>query len=110
MMRLEAITAGISVVGASVASALPETEQLEAMAKWPLVLILAAVSIVCVYLMYRGNRENSQDRLQEARMHTDSINKLAEAISASTSKIADKVAAQEALLAQRPCIRDPKND
>lgn len=117
MMRMEAITAGVSVAGVSLASVLPETDQLEAMAKWPLVLILAAVAIICVYLMYRGNREGSKDRLEEAKMHleeakmhTESIDKLATAITNSHDRIIKEIADQKALLAQRPCIRDSRNN
>ena len=110
MMRLEAFTAGISVAGASLAVVVPDAATAEAMAKWPLVMILAAVSITSVYLMYRGNREGSRDRLEEAKMHKESIEALAKAITDSCDKINDKVAAQVALMAQRPCIRDPKNN
>jgi hypothetical protein len=125
---MEAITAGVSVMGAGVASVLPETDQLDALAKWPLVLILAAVAVISIYLMYRGNRDNSKDRLEEAKMHKDSIEGLARLHKESVDVLAKAVmesgnamktellanskelGEQKALLAQRPCIRDPKND
>lgn len=102
--------AGISVMGISVASMLPDAQTAEAMTKWPLVLILAAVAVTSIYLMYRGNRENSKDRLEEAKMHKESIEILAQAITESCDGIKREAAEQKALLAQRPCIRNPQNN
>lgn len=99
MMRTEALAAVVGVVGSITAQVLPDAGQMEQMAKWPLSLIMAAVACIAIYLMYRGNRENSRDRLEEAKMNAESIKSLAMSISKTNE-----------LLAGRPCIRDPQND
>jgi phosphotransferase system glucose/maltose/N-acetylglucosamine-specific IIC component len=99
MFRAEAGIAVGGVLGTIVAQAMPDASQMEAMAKWPLTLIMAVVAVVAIYLMYKGNRDNSKDRLEETKMHKESIEALAKSMTE-----------HNALLSQRPCIRDPKND
>jgi phosphotransferase system glucose/maltose/N-acetylglucosamine-specific IIC component len=99
MMRTEALSAVAGVIGTVTAQIIPDASQMEQMAKWPLTLIMAAVAVVSIYLMYRGNRENSRDRLEEAKMNAESIKSLATSISKTNE-----------LLAGRPCIRNHEND
>ena len=110
MMRAEAIAAIGGTIGTVLSAAIPEVDQLEAIGKWPLVLIMAVITVTAVYLMYKSNRDSSKDRLEEARMHKESIANLAKALVDSCDKISEKESRVESLLAQRPCIRDPNND
>ena len=99
MMRAEALTAVTGVLGTVVEQSMPDATQMDAMGKWPITLIMAIVAVAAIYLMYRGNKENSKDRLEEARMNAEAIKSLAMSISKTNET-----------LAARPCIRDPKND
>ena len=99
MMRTEALMAVAGVVGSVTAQIIPDASQMEQMAKWPVSLIMAAVAVVSIYLMYKGNKDNSRDRLEEAKMNAESIKSLAMSISKTNE-----------LLAGRPCIRGPEND
>lgn len=109
-MRIPAILAIGTGFDATVAAALPDVDTLEAIGKWPLVAILGGVACFCVWLMYKQSRDFGrasveaakayQETIQElARCHTEAVDKLDHA----QSKIANK-------LAERPCMRDRRND
>jgi hypothetical protein len=50
--KLEAIVAGGAVIGATTAAALPGSETVEAVGRWPLVVVLGAVCCFCVWIIY----------------------------------------------------------
>ena len=88
-MKTVAIFGGISALLASTVAAVPvDPQSLEAVGKWPLTVVLGGVCCFCVYLMYRQGADYRQ----------------------SIDKVADALKDLSANLAQRPCIRDPKND
>lgn len=117
MMRLEATTAVVGVIGTITAQIMPSTAQMDSMAKWPITLVMAAIAVVAIYLMYRGNRDNSADRLAEAKMHQESINTLAKSFYDSHQQVTQALSAvvkssdeTRAELKERPCIRKPGNN
>lgn len=78
-----------STISAGVLAVLPtDPATIEALAKWPAVMALAAVSVYAIYSMNRTSDRaaKSQDR------QADAINKLV------------------GQLSQRPCIRNHEND
>ncbi|MBP7831277.1 MAG: hypothetical protein KA248_15320 [Kiritimatiellae bacterium] len=81
-----AFSAGSLAALASAAPASPEA--IEAVSKWPVTVVLGAVCCFCVYLMYRQGADYR----------------------ASLDKVADSLNNLSKNLAERPCIRDPKND
>ena len=88
-MKTVAIFAGLSGLLASTVASVPvDPQSLEAVGKWPLTVVLGGVCCFCVYLMYRQGSDYRQ----------------------SIDKVADSLKDLSANLAQRPCIRDPKND
>ena len=88
-MKTVAIFGGISALLASTVAAVPvDPQSIEAVGKWPLTVVLGGVCCFCVYLMYRQGSDYRQ----------------------SIDKVADSLKDLSANLAQRPCIRDPKND
>ena len=88
-MKAEAITGALSALLASTVASVPvDPDSLEAVGKWPLTVVLGGVCCFCVYLMYRQGADYRQ----------------------SIDKVADALKELSADLAQRPCIRDPKND
>ncbi len=50
--KIEAIVAGGAVIGATTAAALPGSETVEAVGRWPLVVVLGAVCCFCVWIIY----------------------------------------------------------
>lgn len=117
MMRFEAVTAVVGVVGTIGAELIPSQGQMEAMGRWPVTLVMAVIAVVSIYLMYRGNRDNSADRLAEAKMHQESINTLAKSFYDSHQQViealaetAREAAATRSELRERPCIRKPGNN
>ena len=88
-MKTVAVFAGLSGLLASTVASVPvDPQSLEAVGKWPLTVVLGGVCCFCVYLMYRQGSDYRQ----------------------SIDKVADSLKDLSANLAQRPCIRDPKND
>ncbi len=78
-----------STLGAGTIAVLPtDPATIEALAKWPAVMALAAVSIYSIYSMNKV----SDRAYKSADKHADALNNLA------------------GQLSQRPCIRDPNND
>ena len=79
----------LSTIGASVIATLPtDPATIEALAKWPAVMALAAVSIYSIYSMNR----NADRTSKSIDRQSDAIQKLA------------------GNLSQRPCIRHPGNN
>lgn len=50
--KVEALIAGGAVVAATATGALPDSESLEAVGRWPLVVVLGAVCCFCVWIIY----------------------------------------------------------
>ena len=50
--KFEAIVAGGSAVGATAVAAMPSSESLDAVGRWPLVVVLGAVCCFCVWIIY----------------------------------------------------------
>lgn len=78
-----------STLGAGIVAVMPtDPATIEALAKWPAVMALAAVSIYSIYSM----NKISDRAYKSADKHADALNNLASQLS------------------QRPCVRDPHND
>jgi hypothetical protein len=86
--KIEALIAGGSVMAATAAAALPDSESLDVIGRWPLVAILGAVCCFCVWIIYCQGCQFGK-RLDKL---SDAIMKLA------------------ANLKERPCIRHKEND
>ena len=86
--RGEAIVAGGAALGATVVAALPDSQTLEAVGRWPLVVVLGAVCCFCVWIIYLQGCQFGK-RLDKL---SDAILKLA------------------TTLKERPCIRHKEND
>jgi hypothetical protein len=86
--RLEALVGAGSALGAGIAAALPDSETLEAIGRWPLVAILGGVCCFCVWIIYRQGCQYGRR-----------LDKLADAI----RQLAEN-------LKERPCIRSREND
>jgi hypothetical protein len=50
--KVEAVVAGSAALGATAVAALPDSETLEAVGRWPLVVVLGAVCCFCVWIIY----------------------------------------------------------
>ena len=88
-MKTTAISGALSALLASTVAAVPvDPQSIEAVGKWPLTVVLGGVCCFCVYLMYRQGSDYRQ----------------------SIDTVAGALKDLSANLAQRPCIRDPKND
>jgi hypothetical protein len=58
-IKIAALIAGVTGMGASVVPGLPETSTLDALGRWPLTVILGAVCVTCVYFMYKQSKDNA---------------------------------------------------
>jgi hypothetical protein len=86
--RFEAVVAGVSGLGASLAVAVPDNETVEALGRWPLTVVLGAVCCFCVWIIYKQGCKFGE-RLDKL---SDAIKDLAKCLS------------------ERPCIRHKEND
>ena len=86
--RLEAVVGCVAVLGASAAAAMPDSNTVEAVGRWPLTVVLGAVCCFCVWIIYKQGCKFGErlDKLSDAIKH------LAECMS------------------ERPCIRHKEND
>jgi len=94
-MRIDALVGMGSAAAAGLVAQLPAPDTLDALGKWPVTLALIGLAAWCVWLNYRTaerGRLSYDQQVDALRKLTEEIGKL------------------NALLAQRPCIRDPKND
>lgn len=57
---LVATLAATSGFAASIAASLPETSQIEAIAKWPLTVVLGAVCCFCIWINFKQGKSHSQ--------------------------------------------------
>ena len=128
MMCLKMFFAETSGIAAAAAAVLPETDALDAIGRWPLVALLAGTSAWCVYLMFKQSRESSKAAVEMARTNSDTVVKVLadhqQAVDKVVGAIRDmsKEHAESSVrfseanervavkLAERPCMRDPKND
>ena len=69
--KIEAIVAGGAVVGATTAAALPGSDTVEAVGRWPLVVVLGAVCCFCVWIIYLQGCQFGKrlDKLSDAIRH-----------------------------------------
>jgi len=69
--KLEAVVAGSAALGATTAAALPDSESLDAVGRWPTVVILGAVCCFCVWIIYcQGCQFGKRlDKLSDAIRH-----------------------------------------
>ena len=69
--KLEALLAGSAALGATAVAALPDSETLEAIGRWPLVVVLGAVCCFCVWIIYLQGCQFGRrlDRLSDAIRH-----------------------------------------
>jgi len=72
-------------VGAAGTAIVPNADQLDAVAKWPVTLLFASLTALMAWLMYKQSNGAMKD--VAAELHDLNGN-----------------------LRERPCIRDPKND
>ena len=86
--RLHAIAGGVAVLGASAAAAMPDSNTVEAVGRWPLTVVLGAVCCFCVWIIYKQGCKFGE-RLDKL---SDAMKDLAKGLS------------------ERPCIRHKEND
>lgn len=126
MLGETAATAGLAAIGASLAASIPiDAGTADAIARWPLTVILGALCCYCVYMMYRQSRDFALAASSAANDHATALKEAATIsarsaadIAGSSSKatteaaivMARAVSEMVAELKQRPCIRDPHND
>jgi hypothetical protein len=69
--KLEAFLAGSAALGATAVAALPDSETLEALGRWPLVVVLGAVCCFCVWIIYLQGCQFGKrlDKLSDAIRH-----------------------------------------
>jgi hypothetical protein len=69
--KVEAIVAGSAALGATAVAALPDSETLEAVGRWPLVVVLGAVCCFCVWIIYLQGCQFGKrlDKLSDAIRH-----------------------------------------
>jgi hypothetical protein len=69
--KIEALIAGGSVVAATATTALPGSENLDAVGRWPLVVVLGAVCCFCVWIIYLQGCQFGKrlDKLSDAIRH-----------------------------------------
>jgi len=87
-MKLYAATASLSAIGIGAFGVLPTADELDSLAKWPLVLVLAAVCCFCIWIIY-----------QQGVKFGERLDKLTDSIRGLTEE-----------LRQRPCVRRREND
>ena len=86
--RLHAIAGGVAVLGASAAAAMPDSNTVEAVGRWPLTVVLGAVCCFCVWIIYKQGCKFGE-RLD---------------------KLSDAMKDLAKYLSERPCIRHKEND
>ena len=86
--KVEAIVGCVAAAGASGAALLPDSQTVEALGRWPVVVILGAVCCFCVWIIYRQGCQFGR------RM----------------DKLSDAIKALAENLKERPCIRHKEND
>jgi hypothetical protein len=69
--KVEAIVAGGAVATATAAAALPGSETVDAVGRWPLVVVLGAVCCFCVWIIYLQGCQFGKrlDKLSDAIRH-----------------------------------------
>jgi len=69
--KVVAAIAGGAVVAATAAGALPSSDSLEAVGRWPLVVVLGAVCCFCVWIIYLQGCQFGKrlDKLSDAIRH-----------------------------------------
>jgi len=87
-MKIEAMIGGFAALAAGAAAAMPDEQTLEAIGRWPLVVILGAVCCFCVWIIYQQSCQFGK-RLD---------------------KLADAIRELAVNLKERPCIRHKEND
>jgi hypothetical protein len=114
-MSIETSVAMAAILSTCAVANIPvDPATIEAVAKWPLTVLFAAVACFCVWLNYK-----------QSQKFADAAQKAAESTAIASAKVAEssvKAATENAMmvakavndlvseLKQRPCIRDPKND
>jgi hypothetical protein len=87
--RIEAFTAGVAALAIPVAEAipLPSSDALDAMGRWPLVLILAGICAWMSWLLYRQGRDAAAAMSEQTTRFTHSIESLVVSINHMTSEL-----------------------
>lgn len=117
LIKLLPIMASVSGLAASVEGGLPvDPNSLDALARWPLTVILGAVCVTCVYFMYRQSRDNAERSMGASREHAQTILQIVEADRTmteqrinSTAVVAKELADNNAKLVQELAEGHAKN-
>jgi hypothetical protein len=69
--KIEAVIASGAALGATAAAALPDTQTLEAVGRWPVVVVLGCVCCFCVWIIYLQGCQFGKrlDKLSDAIRH-----------------------------------------
>lgn len=98
------ILGGGSGLAAAIEVGVPDSGSLEAIGKWPLVVILGAVCCFCVYMLYKQGKDNAQNQLDVAKEFRASLAEQAK-LSADVHAVAAKsVDELTKALMTKPCI------
>ena len=69
--KIEALVASGAAMGATAVAALPSSESLDAVGRWPLVVVLGAVCCFCIWIIYLQGCQFGKrlDKLSDAIRH-----------------------------------------
>lgn len=69
--KIEALVAGGAAMGATAVAALPSSESLDSVGRWPLVVVLGAVCCFCIWIIYLQGCQFGKrlDKLSDAIRH-----------------------------------------
>jgi hypothetical protein len=86
---LIATLAATSGFAASIAASLPETSQIEAIAKWPLTVVLGAVCCFCIWINFKQSSRHSLDLIAMAEGERLAAEKRTIAHATATKELAE---------------------
>ena len=69
--KIEALVASGAAMGATAVAALPSSESLDAVGRWPVVVVLGAVCCFCIWIIYLQGCQFGKrlDKLSDAIRH-----------------------------------------
>lgn len=86
---LVATLAATSGFAASIAASLPEVNQLEAIGKWPLTVVLGAVCCFCVWINFKQSKNHSLNIITMAEGERQAAEKRTIAHATATKELAE---------------------
>ena len=98
------ILGGGTGLAAAIEVGVPDSGSLEAIGKWPLVVILGAVCCFCVYMLYKQGKDNALNQLEIAKEFRASLSEQAKLNAEVHVQAARSVDELTKVLSTKPCI------